>query len=43
MEVNEVVLVNEVNLDENTTTHSISTGVGGSGNAPNQPITVDTP
>jgi hypothetical protein len=42
MEVNEVVLVNEVDLGDNTTTHSITIGVGGSGNAPDQPVTVDT-
>jgi hypothetical protein len=34
MEVNEVVLVNEVDLGDDTTTHSITIGVGDSGNAP---------
>jgi hypothetical protein len=43
MEVNEIVLVNEVDLGDDTTTHSITTGVGESGNAPDQPVTVDTP
>jgi hypothetical protein len=43
MEVNEVVLGNEVDLGDDTTTHSITTGVSGSGNAPDQPVTVDTP
>jgi hypothetical protein len=43
MEVHEVVLVNEVDLGDNTTTHSITVGVAGSGNAPEQPVTVDTP
>jgi hypothetical protein len=43
MEVNEVVLVNEVDLGDDTTTHSITLGAAGSGNAPDQPVTVDTP
>jgi hypothetical protein len=43
MEVNEVVLVNEVNLGDDTTTHSIIPRVASSGNAPDQPVTVDTP
>jgi len=43
MEVNEVVLVNEVNLGDDTTTHSITAGVAGSGNVPDQPVTVDIP
>jgi hypothetical protein len=43
MEVNEVVLVNEVDLGDDTTTHSISLGAAGSGNAPDQPVTVDAP
>jgi hypothetical protein len=43
MEVNEVVLVNEVDLCDDTTTHSITLGAAGSGNAPDQPVTVDTP
>jgi hypothetical protein len=42
MEVNEVVLVNEVNLGDDTTTHSITAGVVGSGNAPDQLVIVDT-
>jgi len=42
MAVNEVVLVNEVDLGDDTTIHSITTGVGDSGNAPDQPITIDT-
>ncbi|XP_062147730.1 zinc finger BED domain-containing protein DAYSLEEPER-like [Alnus glutinosa] len=43
MEVNEVVLVNEVDLGDDTTTHSITLGAAGSGNAPDQSVTVDTP
>jgi hypothetical protein len=43
MEVNEVVLVNDVELGDDTTTHSITLGAAGSGNAPDQPVTVDTP
>jgi hypothetical protein len=43
MEVNEVVLVNEVDLGDDSTTHSITIGVGDSGNTPDQPVTIDTP
>jgi hypothetical protein len=43
MEVNEVVLVNEVDLCDDTTTHSITLGAAGNGNALGQPVTVDTP
>jgi hypothetical protein len=35
--------VNEVDLGDDTTTHSITTGVDGSGNAPDHSVTVDTP
>jgi hypothetical protein len=35
--------VNEVDLGDDTTTHSITHGAAGSGNAPVQPVTVDTP
>jgi hypothetical protein len=43
MKVNEVVLVNEVDLGDDTTTHSITLGAASSGNAPDQPVTVDAP
>jgi len=43
MEVNEVVLVNEVDLGDDTTTHSITLGAAGSGNAPDQPVTTTGP
>jgi hypothetical protein len=35
--------VNEVELGDDTITPSIAFGVGGSENAPDQPLTIDTP
>jgi len=43
MEVKEVELVNEVELGDDTITPSIASGVGGSENALDQPLTIDTP
>jgi hypothetical protein len=43
MEVNEFELVNEVELGDETITPFITSGVGGSENAPDQPLTIDTP